>query len=513
MNAPITIKENKRFRAQVLEKCEEDIEYRQYIIEKCRRDAKFFINTFCWTYDPRLSNPHLPFVLYPKQEALIEKLNDCLARSINGEQINLLLDKPRDVGATYTLMIWGLHRWLFHDFSFRAGSRKEDYVDKKGDPDTLFYKLDYNLDRLPEWMLPNFERASMILKRKDNSNVISGESANPNFGRGGRKSVILFDEHAFWEWSQSSWESAGEATNFRITMSSPPESGKDSFFFKLRAGQKGKVEVFEFDWKDVPSRDEKWFNAKREGKSDEEFAREVLKSYDGTTEGKVYAKDIQLCKLSNIEYQPLLPLFISWDFGLDGLALIWWQKDFKTNKLFIIDCYECADRPIDYILPFVTGEIESITGNPHHYEEFELEAIKRHKNWSREITHYGDPDVKKRAVKDGESTKDYLEKKGIYVQSKDWAGRKWLDLREKAKMAFRRIEMNEARTEILRSALRNAKYPSRRENTQSTTLPGKPVHDWTSHLRTSFEYFCDNEPEGIYVGASNQVPKFKATKY
>lgn len=504
MKAPTRLNENKRFRVQVLERCEKDLEYRNYITEKCRRDTKFFINTFCWTFDPRLSKPHLPFILYPKQEKLIDKLDSCLERSKTGEQINLLLDKPRDVGATFTLMTWALAKWMFEEFSFRAGSRKEDYVDKKGDVDTLFHKLDYSLKRFPNWLVPKHVRSSMQLKNDNNGNVISGESANPNFGRGGRKTAILFDEHAFWDWSQSSWESAGEATNFRITMSTPPTAGKDSYFYKLRAGVKGKVEVFEFDWRDVPSRDKNWYKAKKEGKSGEEFAREVLKSYDGTTEGKVYAMDVRLVGLSDITYNSRLPLFISWDFGLDGLALIWWQKDFSSNKLFIIDCYECQNKPIDYVIPFVTGSIESINESIYHYEEHELQMIERHKKWSRTITHFGDPDVKKRSVKDGESTKDFLIKKGIYVQSKDWAGRKWIDLREKAKMAFRRIEMNEKRTEHLRECLRNAKYATRKENSQSTTIPQKPVHGWTSHMRTSFEYFCDNEPE-----TNTSRPQFK----
>ena len=464
--------------------------------EKCRQDIRFFFNAFAWTYDPRLQNPVIPFILYPKQEILVAWLDKLLARSRTGEKVNGVIDKPRDVGATFTVMTWILHHFLFDDFSARVGSRKEDYVDKKGEPDTLFYKLDFNMDRMPLWLLPEGWspdcRTSMLLKNPTTPNSVSGESANPNFGRGGRKSISVFDEHGFWEWARSSWESAGESTNFRLAMSTPPETGRDSHFYKLLTGQHGRIEKFEFDWKDVPTRDNQWLLNQRATKSEEELAREVMKSYEGTTEGKVYAVDFRFAKLSNIDYLSRLPLFIWWDFGLDTVAMIWAQIDIALKRIHIIDSYSNENKAIDFYIPFVTGEVES---GVHDYSETELEMIDRHSKWSRTITHYGDPDVNKRALKDGESTKDYLKKRKIYVQSKSWAGRSWQDIKENTKLSFRRLEVNEVRNETFISAMRNAKYPKRNEGSQATNEPIKPVHDWTSHFRSAYEYGIDNEPK------------------
>lgn len=500
MKAPKDREENKRFRADIIQRAEKDKELQAALIQKCRLDIIFFIDTFCWTYDPRLSDPIIPFILYPKQEKLIAKLEEWLARSRQGEKINAFIDKPRDVGATFTVMTWCLAEYLFDDFSARVGSRKEDYVDKKGEPDTLFYKLDFNLERIPKWLLPSgFDsnaRSSMILKNPQNPNIISGESANPNFGRGGRKSVTIFDELGFWDWAKSSWESAGESTNFRIAMTTPPETGRDSHTYKLLTGDLGRIELFEFDWTDVPSRDEKWLQQQRETKSDEELAREVLKSYEGTTEGKVYATDFRLAQLTEIDYDPNLPVFVSWDFGLDSVAMIWIQKDFKTNRIKVIDSYQNSNKAIDFYIPFITGVVKSgVEKSIHEYSEYELEKIDLHKKWQIvDITHFGDPDVNKRALKDKESTADVLAKSGITVQTKDWAGRVWGDMKEPTLLSFRRLEINEKRNEYFISAMRNAKYPKRRENSQSTSEPIKPVHDWTSHFRSSYEYFIDNEP-------------------
>ena len=500
MNFPTEPNENIKFRATILQEAEKSKKKKKDIIKLCKYDPIFFINNFCWTLDPRLSNPHLPFILYPRQVELVKQLDAYLERSQKGEQIALFIDKPRDVGATFTVMTWILHKFLFTEFSARVGSRKEDYVDKKGDTDTLFYKLDYQLNKLPAWLTQGYNpmehRAAMILKHPNNSNVISGESANPNFGRGGRRSVILFDEIGFWDWARSSWESAGSSTNFRIAMTTPPETGRDSFSYKLASGRKGKVYRFDFDWDDVKGRDKKWLEMARENKSDEEFAREVMKSYDGSTEGKVYARDMKFAKLSDVDYDPKLPLFVSWDFGLDAVAMIFYQRDNATRKLKVIDYYQNSNQDIEFYPPFLGYPIKST----YEYNDYDLEVIERHKSWRRDIIHYGDPSVKQRHLSSGKSTRDILQEKyQIYIQSKDWAGRKWTDLRDITRQSFRRMEINEKRCEMLIYALRNARYPKKKEGSQAVNEPLRPIHDGTSHARSAWEYACDNEEENYFM--------------
>ena len=502
-NAPTTIEENLKYRALLLEKAKDNVDLQYAIKEKCKLDMGYLFDTFFWIYSPKQplvyengkNTKHRPFILYPRQRQLITSLNNLYTKSFN-EEINLLLDKPRDVGATYTILAWCVAKWLFENFDVKVGSRVMDYVDKKGEPDCLFWKIDYLVGRLPKWLLPkgfSFDknRRQAVMENPELGCSITGESANPNFGRGGRKSAIIFDELAFWEWARSSWESAGESTNLRITMSTPPESGKDSHFYKLKNGQRGKVHLFNFEWTDVPGRDQNWYNNKKNNKSEEEFAREVLKSYDGTTTGKVYAMDARSIRLSDVDYDPRFPLFCAWDFGLDTVAMIWLQKDDK-NRIKIVDAYQNSQKAIGYYVPFITGEIKS---SDYKYNEYDLKIIQRHKDWSKEITHYGDPSVKARDISTGKSTRDELSSKhNIYVQSKDWSGRKWTDLRDLTRPLFRRMEVNEVRCESLLDAIRGSRYPEKREGSQATSDPLKPVHDWCSHYRSALEYFADNEP-------------------
>lgn len=494
--APKTLKENQILRYKIVDRAKKDAQLQTLIKEQCRRDTVFFIDTFAWAHDPRKADSVSPFILYPRQEQLIRLLDEWLAMSQKGEKINVVIDKPRDVGATYTVMLWILHKYLFTDFNSRIGSRKEDYVDMKGETDTLFHKLDFNLDLLPKWLRGEHTRNSMMLSNNANSNQISGESSNVNFGRGGRKSCILFDELGFWEDARSSWESAGESTNMRIAMSTPPESGKDSHFYKLLTNQRGKVYKFEFNYQDVPGRTEQWLAQQREAKSEEEFSREILKSFEGSTENKVYGVALRHALINNCDYDPQLPLFIAWDFGLDQTPLIWLQKDFNTNRVYIIDSYHNANIDIDFYVPFVTGIVQS---GIHTYTDYELAKIELHKAWSKTITHFGDPDVEKRNVATLISTRQQLMKHGIYIQTKTGVANEWKTRREATSLLFRRLEINEQRNEYLLSALHSAAYPKRGEATQSTQGIVKPIHNWSSHFRSSLEYFAVNEPKSWHT--------------
>ncbi len=489
-----------RKRILLNEECQENLQMRATALDQCKKDKIFWFDNFTYTYDPRIVPSNRPFILYPKQIKFINWLDDLLERSRRGEKINAIGDKPRDVGATFVIMGWCLWYYLFDDFVARVGSRKEDYVDKRGETDTLFYKLDYITERLPDWMIPidwKNHRSYLMFGSSDSENAVSGESANPNFGRGGRKSITVFDEFGFWQWAKSSWESSGESTNFRLAVSTPPETGRDSHFYKISTGMKGKIEKFEFDWTDVPNRDEKWLAQQKATKSDEEFQREVLKSFEGTVEGKVYAADFRFAKMTKCDYNPELPLFVSWDFGLDQVAMLWLQKDFKTNWVSLIDSYHNSDKTIDFYVPFVKGDIVS---GKHSYSEEELGIIDRHKKW-KGATHYGDPDVKKRNLIDKKSVKDVLQKEGIYVQTHYRSATDHMTIRDDTRILFRRMEINEERNEYFIDCIRNARYPQRPEGSQMTRPVLLPIHDWTSHNRTALEYFVDNEPSRESKGA------------
>ena len=482
-------------RVERIQKANSDQLYRRDLLLECASDDLLWFDTFAWTYDPRNKIAKLPLMLYEGQQVeYLRYLESLLKNPRDG-----FVDKPRDVGITVITMNFLLKHWLMDDFfNARVGSRKEDYVDSAGDPDTLFYKLDYTIRELPAWMKPQDfriekNRTYLKLTNPANDNTITGESANPSFARGGRQTIVLFDEFGFWGWARPAWESAGDVTKIRLAVTTPPDNGKTSHAYKLIAGLAGKVDVFSIDYSAIPAKGAEWLKEQRGRRSKEEFEREILKSYTGSMEGKVYLSEWQKSvKLSDVNYNPNLPLFISWDFGLDTTALIWWQKDMAKKKLYIIDCYSNVNKSIDFYIPFVTGQ--AISGT-HIYTQEDISKIQSHVDFKKDVSHFGDPNVDSRSVITGSSTQTVLNKYNIYVTSKPWGGRSHRDLREKTILMLRYTEVDQRRCAPLIDAMENARYPRRSEDSQSTAEVNKPIHDYTSHYRTAVEYFADNEPQ------------------
>ena len=497
-------KEKLRNRLIINERCKTDLDFRKEVGKQCYEDSIFWCNNFAWTFDPREGSRNLAFVLWEKQEKYVRWVEKLLRNHEDG-----LIEKSRDVGISYTtLTAVVLYQWLFHDFNALIGSRVESKVDKSDDPDALFWKIDYNLQRLPKWMLPEGfnmreHRTYMRLSRPDNENVITGESSNPNFGRAGRYNLALFDEMGFWANAKSSWESSGSSATTRLAISTPPESGKASFFYKLR--QSSKAKLFTFHYKDDPRRDEAWEIAQRAKQSAEEFERERNISYSGSIEGKVYAAEFMLVPMGKFNYDPLKPLYVSWDFGLDGVAMQWYQWNVEMDRWTLIDTYFNTDKDIKFYIPFVTGQI--VSDRAYEYTTDDLLKIEQHRYW-QSATHFGDPDVRKRSLLDKESTKGILAQYGIYVQCKEWAGRGHYDMRQKALMFMKKLEVDEGNEFFIESILQS-RYPERTETSQATTPVNAPIHDLYSHHRSAFEYMADNVPtkevEARYVTGGSKL--------
>lgn len=265
----------------------EDPSYRGVLREKARRDVLFFINQFAWTYDPRPESPphHHPFMLYEFQEDYIRELE-----ATYKEVQDLLTDKSRDMGVSWMVLSWILWHWLF-DPSFNAliGSRKEDFVDNYL-PDSAFGKLHYMLERLPKWILPDgFDldkhRTYLKIINPESGNTIQGESANADFSRQGRYSVILLDEFAFWPWAASVWTATADSAPCRLVVSTP--NGTENKFAELR--HSGKIKVRSLHWPLHPHKDEAWYEAEKSRRTPKEVAQELDLDYEASGLQRVFS--------------------------------------------------------------------------------------------------------------------------------------------------------------------------------------------------------------------------------
>lgn len=188
---PKTLTENLKFRREILAKARNGKTFRLGLMEICSRDFLFWLNVFGWLHEPRdVQFPVKPFITYPFQD----KLADEIFKAGTNKQHTRIL-KSRTMGVSWLMLSVVEWCWLFWPHtSYLLGSRNEDYVDNKLDDKSLFYKLDFLLERLPSWMLPSTNRTHMQMPNLSNGSVISGESTTGHFGRGARKTFVVIDE-------------------------------------------------------------------------------------------------------------------------------------------------------------------------------------------------------------------------------------------------------------------------------------------------------------------------------
>lgn len=250
LNLPRSVEKNLEYRQETLIKCAKDPEFRARILEACRRDPAFWINTFAWTKDPNKPFSKIPFILYEDfQDDFIWAITNSIERGSD-----VLVEKTREMGVSWMVLYVFVWFWLFRDnCDFRVGSRKEDFVDKIGDMDTLIEKVRFCVRYLPGWMLPKDYREEenatyMKVRNPENGNTIIGESANAHFGSGGRRKAILIDEFAKWETSvaEAAWTSTHDVTKCRIVVSTPVGSGNK--FAQLALGTKEKIRKITLHW-------------------------------------------------------------------------------------------------------------------------------------------------------------------------------------------------------------------------------------------------------------------------
>lgn len=219
---PKDIDANLRWRKEMLALARKDVAHRASLRKMCGEDILFYVNAFCWTYDPRLENPMVPFLTYPFQDETLLELNDAVGKR------DICIKKSRDMGASWMLCALFEWRWHFKNGqSFLLVSRNEDYVDKPGNSKSLFWKIDYLIRNQPGWLLPRYTRTALRLTNEDNGSAIDGESTTGDVARGDRRTAIGMDEFAAFDVDAGykALASTRDATKSRIFNSTPDGVG------------------------------------------------------------------------------------------------------------------------------------------------------------------------------------------------------------------------------------------------------------------------------------------------
>ena len=239
-----------------------------------------FISDWGCTVDPKNVERGLPsvipFILFPKQA---EWVDEVIGHWKN--QKPLLTEKTRQMGFSWLSMALACTLCMFNEgMSIGFGSRKEEYVDRIGDPKSLFQKARMFMQTLPKEFHGGWDSAHMRINFARTGATITGE-AGDNIGRGNTTSIYFVDESAFLERAQLVEASLSQTTNCRIDISTP--NGLANPFAEKRFS--GKVDVFTFHWRDDPRKDDAWY-AKQVAELDPvTVAQEIDIDYSASVEG------------------------------------------------------------------------------------------------------------------------------------------------------------------------------------------------------------------------------------
>lgn len=273
-------------------------------LEYYRTHPVDFIQHWCSTYDPRHAGQDgkittMPFALFRRQADMVHFLYDCLDNQRSG-----LIEKARDMGATWTCVGVSVHLWRFlRGAAIGWGSRKQELVDELGITDSILEKIRMTIRNLPRifWPTgfdPTVHMPFMRIINPDSGATITGETGD-NIGRGGRKLIYFKDEAAHYERPEKIEAALSANTRVQIDISSV-NGLNNPFHNKRKIGVEwpssepipaGKPAIFVMDWSHHPEKDQAWYDVER--RSWEErgllyvFSQEVDRNYAASVSGIV----------------------------------------------------------------------------------------------------------------------------------------------------------------------------------------------------------------------------------
>lgn len=245
---PHTARESILSRERILEAAERDsslqAQWLYAVSQPCPQALILWVNLFVWTFQQQeidakghqagMVGKKVPFVTWPTQDKGLAELFYAITTGYDW-----CFDKSRQMGATWLISV--VFTWFmifFQGMHFDVISQTEELVDNPGDPLSIFWKIDYLVDSLPEWMKPNINRTRLKILNLDLGSSIVGRSTTSKKGRGGARNAVLFDEAALIDVLEQLWTGYGQSCASRGANSTPYGAGYFSKITRMPSVQK-----------------------------------------------------------------------------------------------------------------------------------------------------------------------------------------------------------------------------------------------------------------------------------
>ena len=216
-SVPRDLKENTDYRISLLKTAGKSRALRRGLMRACETDILFWINSFVLQHNPNScgegSAEESGFVTWLYQEQAI-------ARMIRAgvERRDVLILKSREMGASWLTLLLMLWYVLFsRRKKFLIISRNEEAVDRSGDSDSLFWKMEYVLEHLPGWMTEGrWKRRKMRLENPLLGGSVTGQASTGKAGVGGRAYMMFLDEFSQVKEDTEVFDRTNDTTGCRI---------------------------------------------------------------------------------------------------------------------------------------------------------------------------------------------------------------------------------------------------------------------------------------------------------
>lgn len=471
-----------REKIRVLKEMDED-EYGRAakILDIYSVDPIRFIEDFCLIPVAKLDGSAKPFFLWDYQKKLILRMQEME----NGlDEVEFLVDKPREMGITWTICAFFLWRLLFTpNYSAFILSRTEAEVDDgtRTCEGSIFGKIRWMHDRLPRYMIPNSYQkkvtrgttTDMNLKliNPDIGSSLTGSSTNASAGRSRRYTTVFVDEVFYVERFQEVYRSLQSVAKCKIFASTVKYGRQFEAFMKTL---KDRGTYMSLTWHDHPFKDKEWYEGlveKANSMNDPDIMREASPTY-AVSSNMQYYPGIAKASIEPFTYDSQKPLYVSLDIGgkQDLTVLVWWQFDGVRFKC--LDSYHHRDRAVDWYVPFLTPDA---LWNPSAYSEYQQKEIEKKRKWKKPVMYFGEADHFAARHPTNTSSAQVLAKYGVRLQFNQYAI-KYEPRRQAMEALFPRMVFNSDSDGAMRvyDAIAQSRYAG---SVRSTTEQLKPIHD------------------------------------
>jgi hypothetical protein len=259
--------ENALWRAETLRLAEQKHtnvhKFRKLILERCRKDFWFWAKGFAYVHEARILDDDtdlddldtkVPFLPWCHQIPVINRILKVLGKR------DLRVVKSRAQGASWILVLIFVWCWIFiRGFKGNLVSKDEHAVDRRGDMDSLFGKMDWLIERLPVWMVGVKNKDWMrnygnhYYARTDGETAMTGYACTGDVASGGRATVFGLDEHAKHPRGpdREAMAATQPISRCRLFISTP--KGKNGAYYEIVHDDTIEEPVLYLSWRDNPT--------------------------------------------------------------------------------------------------------------------------------------------------------------------------------------------------------------------------------------------------------------------